>query len=138
MIPQIISMMVNMGTPAVPNWETIVYKSGWSLTGNGGTSSGSFLGTTDVQPLRFRVNDIKAGYTDTGTANTSFGFRTLDSVTTGTFNTALGYKSLVSTTTGSQNTAIGSNALRNNDNGSLNTAIGYISMQSNIDGGLNT
>ena len=35
--------------------------SGWSLTGNAGTTSSNFIGTTDDQPLSFRVNNRWAG-----------------------------------------------------------------------------
>ena len=35
--------------------------SGWSLTGNAGTTSSNFIGTTDNQPLSFRVNNRWAG-----------------------------------------------------------------------------
>ena len=36
---------------------------GWLLNGNGGTNPSShFLGTTDNQPLLFRVNNIRHGY----------------------------------------------------------------------------
>src|ERR1017187_2080901 len=84
----------------------------WSLKGNAGTNpANNFIGTTDVSPIKFKVNNIKAGYIDTGTYNTSIGFRTLDSITTGQYNTALGYKALVSDSSGYKNTAIGSNAL---------------------------
>jgi len=34
--------------------------SGWSLTGNGGTSSANFLGTTDNHPLELKVDNIRA------------------------------------------------------------------------------
>src|SRR6476660_6661653 len=27
-------LMVNMGTVSIPNWQTIVFNSGWNLTGN--------------------------------------------------------------------------------------------------------
>lgn len=34
----------------------------WSLTGNSGTNpSTQFIGTTDSQPLKFRVNNLNAG-----------------------------------------------------------------------------
>ncbi|HUW14805.1 MAG TPA: hypothetical protein VM537_34115 [Anaerolineae bacterium] len=32
----------------------------WFLTGNAGTTGGNFLGTTDSQPLEFRVNNARA------------------------------------------------------------------------------
>src|SRR5215208_3773519 len=57
-------LMVNMGTAAAPNWQALAgnSSSGWSLTGNSGTNpANQFVGTTDNQPLRFRVNNIKAG-----------------------------------------------------------------------------
>src|SRR6186997_1377783 len=34
-------LMVNMGNPLVPNWQTIVYNSGWALEGNAGLSASS-------------------------------------------------------------------------------------------------
>src|SRR6478735_5864705 len=34
-------LLVNMGTPSLPNWQTIVASSGWSLTGNAGTNPDS-------------------------------------------------------------------------------------------------
>lgn len=42
----------------------------WSLTGNDGTTSSNFVGTTDVQPLRFRTNNQQRGLID---ANGLFG-----------------------------------------------------------------
>ena len=33
---------------------------GWSLTGNAGTTSGNFLGTTDAQPLELRVKGLRS------------------------------------------------------------------------------
>ena len=52
---------------------------GWLLTGNTGiNAANNFIGTTDAQPLVFKVKNIKAGYIDTGTYNTSIGFRAFD------------------------------------------------------------
>ena len=52
-------LMVNMGTPASPNWQTIVYNSGWNLNGNIATDPlVAFVGTADNQPLHFRINNI--------------------------------------------------------------------------------
>ncbi len=58
-----------------------------------------------------------------GTANTSIGYETLNSLTTGGFNTALGNAALFSNTTGFENTAIGylSGA---NSSGSYNVFLG--------------
>ena len=132
-------LMVNMGTPVAPNWQTIVYSSGWSLTGNSGINPlNNFIGTTDVSPIIFKVNNSKAGIVDTTTNNTSLGFRTLDSVTTGVHNAALGYKALISNKAGLYNTAIGSNALRYNTSGNYNTAVGMQSLTLNTTGYRNT
>ena len=101
-------LLVNMGSPAVPNWQTIVASSGWSLSGNAGIDSATnFIGTLNAKPFIIRVNNVRSGYVDTITNNTSFGFRTLDSSTTGTANTAIGFKSLSGNKTGENNTDLG-------------------------------
>lgn len=42
------------------NWIPVAPSTGWSLTGNTGTTPASnFIGTTDDQPLEFRVNDAR-------------------------------------------------------------------------------
>src|SRR5258706_1941352 len=61
-------LMVNMGTAATPNWKTVDATSGWSLIGNSGTSGiNNFIGTTDASPIKFRINNVSAGYVDSGT-----------------------------------------------------------------------
>src|SRR5712671_3084574 len=51
-------LMVNMGTGVSPIWQTIVFSSGWSLTGNSGIdTSQNFIGTKDKKPLIVKVND---------------------------------------------------------------------------------
>ena len=132
-------LMVNMGTAIAPDWQTIVSKSGWSLTGNKGINlATNFIGTTDNSPLIIKINNAKAGFIDSGTNNTGMGFRTLDSITTGTDNLALGYKALMSNSDGINNSAIGSNALLSNTTGSYNTASGMGSLILNSTGDLNT
>ena len=135
-------LMVNMGTAAVPNWETIAANSGWALTGNSGTSSANnFLGTKDAAPLLFKVNSAKSGYIDSGasnTFNTSFGFRALDSITTGANNVALGYNALISNTTGTGNTATGTYPLYSNTTGNNNNANGSRALYNNTTGYSNT
>ena len=49
----------------------------WSLVGNAGTTSSNFLGTTDNQALRFRVNNTKSGIIDSANKNVSLGYGTL-------------------------------------------------------------
>ena len=68
----------------------------------------------------------------TGSANTSIGERSLQSVTTGSSNNAVGFESLKLNTTGSFNIAIGEVALRANTTGSLNTAVGYNTQSGNF------
>lgn len=132
-------LMVNMGTALFPNWQTIVASSGWSLTGNSGTDPVThFIGTIDTRPFIIKVNNVRSGYVDSINANTSFGFRSLDSITTGTLNTAIGYKSLTANKTGGYNTGLGYNALTQNSSGSFNTASGVHSLYSNTTGSQNT
>jgi len=121
-------------------WSPIsVGGNGWSLTGNAGIDgANNFIGTTDNQPLRFRINNINAGLIDSTLSNTSIGFRTLDSVTTGFSNTALGYKALTSNANGNSNTASGFNSLRFNKSGSGNTANGGYALFLNTNGNVNT
>ncbi|MCB0710020.1 MAG: hypothetical protein KDC15_11590, partial [Chitinophagaceae bacterium] len=111
----------------------------WLLYGNSGTDPNTqFIGTTDQTPLRFRIFNTNAGRLDSIGFNTSFGFRTFDSLTTGTYNSALGYKSLISNTTGKYNSAFGANVLRFNTTGGHNTGIGNLSLYSNTTGSDNT
>jgi len=112
----------------------------WNLTGNAGTSAGlNFIGTTDLQPLMFKVNSVESGFIDydPNKANTFLGFQTgLNN--TGLYNTALGYVALSSNTTGNSNTAIGNIALRDNTTGNDNTAIGDETLTFNTLGRSNT
>ncbi len=122
---------------ATLSWKGIASGFGWSLTGNSGTNAASnFIGTTDDIDLIFRRNNIFSGKITT--TNTSFGYRSLLSITTGTGNTAHGVNTLRSNTTGDNNTAYGESALRNNTTGSNNTANGNSALFSNTTGGSNT
>ncbi len=113
---------------------------GWALTGNAGTNpSVNFIGTTDANPLVFRVNNVRAGFIDYDNTkgNTSFGYQNLIS-NTGAYNTAFGYNSLYSNTTGFDNTANGNSALYYNTTGYYNTANGAFALYYNTTGYLNT
>jgi hypothetical protein len=131
--------------------------SGWSLTGNGGTVSGTnFIGTTDAQPLMMKVNNQKAGYIDylgslrntgfgyeslnsnSGIRNSAFGDMALSSNTVGGNNTAIGALALSSNTTGERNVANGAFALYSNTAGQSNTATGESALESNVEGFNNT
>ncbi len=110
----------------------------WSLTGNSGTTSTNFLGTSDNAPLKFRVNNLPAGEINPLTNNTSLGVNALASSTTGWYNTAMGENALALNTSGSLNTAMGENALASNTNSSYNTAQGEKALFLNAKGNSNT
>ncbi len=125
-------------------WKAVSSASagGWSLTGNAGTNSSNFLGTTDKKSLVFKVNNLRAGLIDystfdSGTRSTAFGLIALNSNTSGTDNTATGYGVLYSNTSGSRNSALGKYALFNN-NANDNTALGFNAMFFNTTGVNNT
>ena len=130
---------------------------GWNLTGNTGTNpSTNFIGTSDAQPLRFRVNNTWAGELDpvtadvflglsagqsntsAGTGNTGVGGYALQNNTTGYDNTALGGAALITNIDGFENTALGRQSLFYNTNGSDNTATGYKALRNNNTGSYNT
>jgi len=110
----------------------------WQLTGNS-ISAGNFLGTTNAQPLVFKVNGSLAGLIDYNSANacTAFGYQTLAS-NSGIKNTAMGYQALNVNTTGQNNTAFGYQGLVANTTGNHNTAIGYWNLPANTSGTGNT
>lgn len=115
----------------------------WGINGNAGTGSTNFIGTTDAQALRFKVNNVPYGLfsatanynmalgynsqlVNTSVYATSFGAYTLAANTTGNLNNAFGYGALRANTTGSWNNAFGYNALVNNITGVSNTAFGHL------------
>ena len=107
---------------------TSVDNSAWLLTGSSGTNPATnYLGTTDEQPLIFRVNSYVSGqlYDNTMTGNTSFGWNSLNGGNYGRENTTIGVQSLNGISGGEKNVAIGSNSLTSLANGSNNTFIGY-------------
>ncbi|MBK9151786.1 MAG: hypothetical protein IPM26_12675 [Saprospiraceae bacterium] len=128
----------------------------WTTTGNAGTNpSVHFIGTTDNQHLRFRLNNQTSGWiglpsdqnvflgyisgqNNTGMSNTGLGYKSLNANTTGTNNTAIGSGSLSNNTTGGNNTATGVKALFSNDIGINNTANGFEALYDNTSGGGNT
>src|SRR5258706_16273839 len=85
--------MINMGTASSPNWQTTVTNSGWNLSGNRGTTSVSqFIGTTDNNSLRLRINNKYAGEIDSVKAKTFLGYLAGSNSTTGYGNVGIGYK----------------------------------------------
>ena len=85
----------------------------WTLTGNAGTNPATnFLGTTDNQPLRFRVNNLSAGQISTAAGGfVSYGLGA-GAMNTGTGNTFIGMNAGNANTTSNSNTFIGSGAGR--------------------------
>jgi hypothetical protein len=146
----------NSGTSAIPAWVLAGTGSGWGLTGNTGTSEATnFLGTTDNQALRFRINNTWAGELNpvtfnvylgtsagqsntTGNSNVAIGEHSLFSNTTGVYNAANGYYSLKFNTTGSDNSALGAYALYHNSTGTSNSAIGRNALFATTTGSYNT
>jgi trimeric autotransporter adhesin len=120
------------------NWKRIaVANEGWNTNGNISIGSTNFIGTTNAQPLRFRVNNLSAGEINFVNDNISFGFQSLQANLTGHSITAIGSKALFKNTTGSGNTAVGKEALFQNTTGSSNTAIGATSLNNNSTGSSN-
>ena len=106
----------------------------WALIGNTGTNPAiNFLGTTDDQPLKFKIDNSNAG--SITKLNTSLGYMTLNSLTPGKVrNTAIGISALTNNTDGESNTAVGYNALTANTTGLTNTAVGALSLRANTTG----
>jgi trimeric autotransporter adhesin len=112
----------------------------WNVFGNAGTFPPyQFIGTTDAQPLVFKVKNDNSGLIDYDDlkANTSFGYLTLYGNNSGSNNTAMGFNSLFYNNSGFGNTAVGSAALYRN-NGSYNTASGIAALSQNSLGMDNT
>jgi len=130
------------------NWTNVAggggNGTGWTLTGNTGTNpSTNFIGTTDNQPVLFKVNNQAFGKMDTN--GSIFWGKNAGSANTGFSNIAIGTGALFSNTQRSNLVAIGDSALYNNGSdisnggfGQGNIAIGSKSMFSNITGGRNT
>ena len=129
---------------------------GWSTTGNAGTNpANNFIGTTDNQPLLFRLNNTPAGKFDhikgnyfvgknaglsniDGLGNIAIGNRALNKNISSAWNIALGDSALYSFKEGlGENIAIGRNTLRSDTSGYLNIAIGSYSLYSNCSGKYN-
>lgn len=107
---------------------------GWSLTGNAIIST-NFLGSTNNQPLNFKVNNLKSGKI-TSNGEVAFGYKALESNLSSQVS-AFGYYALNANTNGSQNTGLGQNTLRLNTTGSGSTAVGDNSLY-NSNGDYNT
>lgn len=155
----------NSGTPASPVWKKLLNtgdaggSTGWALTGNAGTTAANFIGTTDAQPLRFRVNNLKSGYMSVTnvfmgdsvaaitrenftTANVGIGYKALLNADSTAYNVALGAFAMYNSTVDQETVAIGDFTLSDNDDyygdGNINTGVGSNALSYNIDGYYNT
>ncbi|RYE21678.1 MAG: hypothetical protein EOP51_15050 [Sphingobacteriales bacterium] len=126
--------------------------SGWGLNGNSANPAGTFIGTTDSNPIILKVNNVPAGFispvstsTSIGTnalesntgnlnGNSAFGVGSLFATTTGSYNTAIGFGAATNNTVGHNNIAVGTSALGDNTTGDYNIAIGNNSLLSNSSG----
>jgi hypothetical protein len=115
----------------------------WSITGNAGTTSSNFIGTTDAQPLIFKANNTeKLRLTTQGTLelrNTGHsvfigeGAGANDDLSSN-YNVFIGLYCGTANTTGNGNVASGSYALASNTTGYGNVASGYYALSSNTTG----
>jgi trimeric autotransporter adhesin len=147
------SFFFNTGT----SWQSLSSSNsnsvGWSLGGNSGTNAASqFIGTTDNQPLRFRINNIRAGELNPVNGNIFWGKTAGQGNATGYSNIAIGSDALKTNNHGTNLVAIGDSALFNNyyngyapgwdystyPTGTYNTAIGSKSLFYNTTGFANT
>lgn len=128
----------------------------WGLTGNAGTNPAiNFIGTTDGQPLKFRVNNTPFGQWDPAQngsisiGHSAGGNQSIRNIAIGASalsvatapqggNVALGYESLKVTSSGISNMGIGAWSLFKNTTGNFNTAIGAGALYSTVTGSNNT
>ncbi len=121
---------------------------GWSMSGNSGTNPNTdFIGTTDSQPIVFRVNNEekmrlgnRGNLKFSGTGNSIFigrGAGANDDLSDN-HNIFIGDSAGVYNTIGYGNVAMGKYSLTHNSAGVWNVAVGNHSLTSNIDGVCNT
>src|SRR5688500_12406594 len=69
------SFWYNTGTEwkSIASSTALAVANAWLTTGNSGTDSTNFLGTTDNVPLNFRVNNFPSGRIDHINSNTLYG-----------------------------------------------------------------
>lgn len=114
----------NPSSPVLVGCSTMSVGGEWLLGGNAGTNETTdYLGTSDSQPLIFRVNAINSGRLDT-TGNVFLGYRSVPANTSGSRNVAIGFQNLENNTSGSLNIVIGSQNMRSNTTGAGNVVLG--------------
>ena len=130
----------------------------WDLNGNAGTNPSNFIGTVDLQPIRFKVDNQNSGIIDhlistggtentalgymslqanAGTQNSAFGALSMNNIQGGVGNIAVGLLSMSNNVSGQYNIGIGTSALQGANTGSGNVAVGQVALLNNISGSLN-
>ncbi len=131
------TVLTNNGSGSL-SWESAGSGSGWGLTGNGSTNPATnFIGTTDNEPLIFKVNNNLAGKIDNTTGDLFLGYQAGSLAATTGNNVGIGTQALNNIGGGLDNVAIGTKALYSNNDGVRNIAIGTESLYSNAIGGEN-
>jgi len=111
----------------------------WNTRGNAGTNPGTdFIGTTDNNPLYFRVDNLPTGKIDN--KNIFWGNNSGTANTGGYSNVAIGTRALVNNTVGHNLVAVGDSALFNQVLSAdyNNTAVGSKTLFANTTGWFNT
>jgi trimeric autotransporter adhesin len=125
-------------TKYICNGATGTAANAWALTGNASTIASNFIGTTDAQDVRFKVDNTAYGFLNKNKTNTAIGEATLLANTTGISNVAYGANALTLNIGGNGNTANGVNALKNNTSANYNNAFGFGALITNNTGTENT
>ena len=136
------------GTSSYPSWQAAAGGggSGWGLTGNAGTNSGTnFYGTTDTAMMKWRWNNIPVARLDFADSNIYIGQNvgihneppTAPTFSCTVYDFPLTQPNLLARC-GGYNTAIGTNSFQQNTIGNFNTALGFYSLNGNVSGSYNT
>lgn len=130
------------------------FNTSWNLNGNTGTSSANFIGTTDAQPIRFKIKGASAGIIDSANSLVAIGLGAMRRNVASKNNVAIGTAALYTggnyagtITAPNKNVAVGDSALFNNGSSEfggfagelpdMNTAVGYKSLFTNGMGSFN-
>jgi hypothetical protein len=106
----------------------------WGVSGNNNiNATKNFIGTTNNQPLIFKINNVNAGLLDSTKMLTFFGFKS-GSNNSGSKNTFIGYGAGKNNNLGERNVAIGNSALEKNSSNSEVVAIGDSALFNNGNG----
>lgn len=118
------------------SWNNLQANAAWQLTGNTGTDTAvNSIGTIDNIPLKFKINNERAGLLGRN-GNIFWGVGSGSNSALATDNIAIG-KGALKNNTKSETIAIGDSALHLNSSGDVNIAIGSHALQNNTNGGFN-